>query len=98
MTVNNRANYDKSMKLGENTEFDMRNKIKYSAIFRLGDLCPVLRIRYYGKSISVNYTAMKHSKPTQFDLLKMIKMVPTLRNTLCAIFRLGYLCPVLRIH
>ena len=26
MTGNNRANCDKSMKLGENTEFDKRNK------------------------------------------------------------------------
>ena len=50
MTGNNRANCDKSMKLGENTEFDMRNKIEYRpilgknlcAIFRPGYLCPVL--------------------------------------------------------
>ena len=32
MTGNNRANCDKSMKLGENTEFDMRNKIEYRPI------------------------------------------------------------------
>ena len=53
MTGNNRANCDKRMKLGKNTEFDTSNKIEYSpilektpcAISRLGYLCPVLRIR-----------------------------------------------------
>ena len=48
MTGKNRENCDKSMKLGENTEFDMRNKIEYRpilgknpcAIFQTGVLVP----------------------------------------------------------
>ena len=37
---------------------------------------------------------MKLGKPTQFDMLKKVEVVPQLNNTLCAIYRLGYLCAV----
>ena len=68
------------------------------AIFRLGYLCPVLRRCYCGKFLPVSFSAMKLGKLTQFDMLKKIKVVPQLRNTLFAIFRLGYSCPVHRIR
>ena len=36
---NNRANCDKSMKLGESTQFDMRNKIGYRPLLKNAPLC-----------------------------------------------------------
>ena len=66
MTGNNRANCDKSMKLGENTEFDKRNKIEYRPILGKKPLC------YF----SVNYTAMK-----LVPFLDWV-LVPSTRNTL----------------
>ena len=90
------------MKLGKPPQVDMLEKMKavpqlkntLCAIFRLGYLCPVPRRRYCGKFVPVGKTAMKLGKPTQFDMLKKMKVVPQFGNTLCAIFRLGYLCPV----
>ena len=35
----NRANCDKSMKLGENTQFDMRNKIGYRPLLKNAEMC-----------------------------------------------------------
>ena len=89
------------MKLGKPTQFDMLKTIKVvpqlrntpCAIFRLGCSCPVHGIRYHGNFYTVSYTAMKLGKPTQFDMLKKIKVVPQLRNNPGAIFRLGYSLP-----
>ena len=39
MTGNNRANCDKSMKLSENTEINMRKKIEYRSILGKKHLC-----------------------------------------------------------
>ena len=35
----NRANCDKSMKIGESTKFDMLNKIGYRPLLKYGPLC-----------------------------------------------------------
>ena len=35
----NRANCDKSMKLGENTQFDMRNKIGHRPLLKNAEMC-----------------------------------------------------------
>ena len=91
-----------TMKLGKPTQFDILEKIEVvsqlkntlCAIFRLGYLSPVPRRHFRGKFLSVSKTAMKLGKPTQFDMLQKIEVVPQLKNTLCAIFRLGYLCLV----
>ena len=37
--LKNRANCDKSMKLGENTQFDMRNKIGYRPLLKNASMC-----------------------------------------------------------
>ena len=37
--LKNRANCDKSMKLGENTQFDMHNKIGYRPLLTNASLC-----------------------------------------------------------
>ena len=37
--LKNRANCDKSMKLGENTQFDMRNKIGYRPLLENAPMC-----------------------------------------------------------
>ena len=94
------------MKLGRPTQFDMLKKIKVApelritlcAIFILGYLKTLPRRRYCGKFLIVSYTDMKLGNPTQFDILKKDKSSSQLGNTLCAIFRQGYSCPVHETH
>ena len=75
--LENRANYDKSMKLDENTQFDMRNKKGYLVLFLgWGYWCLILRGRFYGRFLHISYIAMSLSKPTRFDVVKKIKVVP----------------------
>ena len=59
-----------------------------SPVFAARETCSKSTVIVVSVQLAGNfYAAMKLAKPIQFDVLKVIKVIPQLRNTPCAISR-----------